>query len=292
MPEIGNKIAEADINLVDETFESSHSESYHLYIQTEPGRLSFCVFNTVINQYVALRNYPLFITEHSELVSTYNSLFENDDLLGLRYKSSCHLWVSPRCTLVPDDLFDPNEADTYLSFTHGSKAGEQTLHHLIRPANLYHVFSCPDTLDTLFRRYHPQIRHIHHSAPLISSIVTGITLPNKPSVAVFFYSNYLDIVVAQKNKLLFYNTYQINAPEDSVYYLVGVANILDIDLLSTQLIYAGNFNQMPPEIAILKDYVARIIECNPPNTVTYSHYLQAPVLKNFINLFNLYGCEL
>jgi len=294
MPEIGNKITKADIDLVDETFEPSHSESYHLSIQTEPGRLSFCVFNTVIQKYVVLRNYPLSITDPHGLVSSCSSIFENDDLLGLVYKSSSLLWISPRCTLVPCHLFDSNEPDSYLSFTHGAMTGEQTQQNFIRPANLYNVFSCPEALIDILRRYHPHIRLIHQVTPLIRYIVTGTSsTTDKADVAVFFYSGYLDIVIGRKHELLFYNTYPINAPEDSVYYLAGVANMFDIDLSSTNLIYAGDINQMPPEIAIFRDYVARIIECKPSDVVIYSHFLiQTPVLRNFINLFNLYGCEL
>ena len=292
MPEIGSK-PKADIDLVDETFDVSHSESYHLSIQTDPGRLSFCVFNTVIQKYVVLRNYPLFITDPHELVSTCSSIFENDDLLGLIYKSSSLLWISPRCTLVPCHLFDSDEPDLYLSFTHGATKGEQTLQNFVRPANLYNVFSCPEALIDIVRRYHPQIRIIHQATPLIRHIVTGTSSTDKADVSVFYYSGYLDIMIGRKNELLFYNTYQINAPEDSVYYLAGVANMFDIDLSSTNFIYAGDLNQTPPEIAILRDYVARIVECKPSNAVIYSHYyIQTPVLRNFINLFNLYGCEL
>ena len=287
MPEIGSNIAKADIDLVDETFDASHSESYHLSIQTEPGRLSFCVFNTVINKYIALRYYPLHIANPDETAG----IFENDDLLGLRYKSSSHLWVSPRYTLVPDHLFDANESDSYLSFNHGAMAGELTLQNYIRQANMYHVFSCPETLVSLLRRYQPDIRLFHQATPLIDLLLNRINSSDK-CMAIYFYSCYLDVVIVRKNELLFYNTFQINAPADTVYYLAGVSNLFDIDLPTTKLIYAGNFKEMPPEIAILKDYVDGIMECDPPHEVIYSHFIQAPVRKDFSILFSLYGCGL
>ena len=111
-------------------------------------------------------------------------------------------------------------------------------------------------------------------------------------MAIYSYSCYLDVAVVHKKELLFYNTFHIHTPEDAVYYLAGVSNQFDIDLSTTKIMYAGNINQMPPEIAILRNYAGNIADIDPSDSVTYSHYIQAPVIKKFINLFNLYGCGL
>jgi hypothetical protein len=290
MPEIGHKAVKTDIDLVDETFDVSQSGSCYLSIQIEQDGLSFCVFNTVINKYIVLRNYPFLHTAPHEMIDECSSIFANDDLLRLKYKSSGLLWISPRSTLVPDDLFDPGKADTYLSFNHGELASEQTQHNFIRSAGLYHVFSCPESLVNLLSIYQPKIHLFHQTAPLIESMITKIDSQDK-LMAIYYYSHNMDIMVVENKKLLFCNSFQINAPEDSVYYLAGVSNILNVEPLSTNLLYAGDIKRLPPEVAILKDYVERLVEFEPPNTVTYSYLITEPLRKNFINLFNLSGCE-
>ena len=290
MPATGSK-PEADIHLIDETFDASHSESYHLSIQTEPGRLTFCVLNTVIHKYIALRSYPLTATGDEQTAGECALVFENDDMLGLHYKNSSHLWVSPRCTLVPESLFDAGEADAYLAFNHGAKAGQLTQHNHIRAASLYAVFSCPETYLSTLRQYQPDIRHYHQVTPLIDSFITGIPSSDK-SLAIYFYSCYLDIAVARRNELLFYNTFHIHASEDAVYYLAGVSNLFDIDLSAKKVLHAGNFSKMPPGTGILKNYAGSITDGEPGGIATFSHYIQPSVVKNFIHLFNLYGCGL
>ena len=286
MPETGSK-PEADIDLVDETFDVSHSESYHLSIQTGQDRFTFCVFNTVINKYIVLRSYS--IAGHDDMTGAIVPIFENDDMLRIHYKTSSHLWISPRCTFVPGHLFEAGETETYLSFNHGAIAGEQTLSNHVKPANLHPVFSCPESLISILRNYQPDIRLCHHATPFIEWITTGIASPDK-KIVIYFYSCYLDIAVVHKSELLFYNTFHIHAPEDAVYYLAGVSNMLDIDLTSTKIIHAGNFGEMPQEWAILRNYAASIADFEPSHTVTYSHCIQTPIIKKFINLFNLYGC--
>ena len=240
---------------------------------------------------MVLRSYVFPEAAPRELADVFSSIFENDDLLGLTYKSSSHLWVSPCSTLVPHHLFDPGDAETCLAFNHGIMTGDQTQHHNIKPLNLINIFSCPETLTDLLRKYQPDIRLFHQTAPFIETVLAVPSLNHALGMAVFFYSRYLDIAVVENQKLLFYNTFKIVAPEDSVYFLSGVSNLFNIDLLKAKLLYAGDLSQIPPEVAILRDYVESIVECLPSNAFTYSHSISTSFRKKFINLFNLYGCE-
>ena len=279
-------ITQADTNLVDETFDNSQSASYHLSLQIEPDRLSFCIFNTIIHKCILLRSYPF---SDADAVSARRAIFENDELLKLSYKSCCHLWVSPRYTFVPEHLFASDEAEELLIFNHGDMPDEETLYHNSRVANFYHLFSCPKELTSLLRMYQPSIRFFHHSKPFIESVFDGLSSTDKVNVAIYFYSKWLDIAVVKNKELLFYNSFQINSSADSVYYLAGVANMFDVNLLSIHLMYAGNLEQMPPEIAILKDYVGQMVECEPSNAFVYSHYITDSFRRNFVNLINSYG---
>jgi hypothetical protein len=244
----------------------------------------------VINKYIVLRNYPFLHTDPHALADECSSIFRNDNLLGLKYKSSGLLWISSRSTLVPNDFFDPDEADTFLTFNHGELASERTQYNDVKAAGLYNIFSCPEALLNLLRIYQPKIHLFHQTALLIESVITRIASSDR-HIAIYFYSRNLDSVSVENKKLLFYNSFQLTAPEDSVYFLAGVSNLFNIGLLSTNLLYFGDMKRLPPEVTILKDYVERLTECEPPNAVTYSYLITEPLRKNFINLFNLFGCE-
>jgi len=285
MPEIGNKMLKADIDLIDETFDISQSENYYLSVLISQDELSFCVCNSIINKYVFLRNYP--ISNKNNPLSEYQSIFERDDILGLRYKSCKNMLVSPRFTLVPDYLFDDDSKELYMTFNHGEATDNQTLQNHVKSTSLYNVFSYPNDLTDLLNTYQPNIKLFHHATTFLNTIVSRYST----ALAVRFYSGYLDIVFIENGKLLFYNTFLIDAPEDAVYYLLVVSNLFDIDLKTQKLIYAGNYEQMPTEIAILNNYVESIVECEPSKTVYYSYHISEIFRKRFINLFNLYECE-
>ena len=260
MQETGNKEIRADIDLIDDSFDISQSESYHLSILTFPGRLSFCVCDTLNNRYVIQRNYPLLYTDRNSMISECKLVFEKDDLLGLCYKSCCHLLVSPYFTLVPEELFDNEETDIFLKFNHGALEGEKILHNHVKSANMYNVFSYPEEMYALLKLFQPNINLLHHTSPLINCLVTERYSTDKPVMAAYFYSGNLDIAIIKNNKLLFYNTFKIDAPEDSVYYFMLLSNSFDIELKATTIMYPGNYNHIPPEIAIINIYVESIVE--------------------------------
>lgn len=292
MQETGNNhiIYEAATNLIDETFDVSQSESYHLSIQTGPEGLSFCIFNVVIGKYVVLRHYPFVFGNTDALTDICKNIFENDDLLSLKYKSSCHLRISPRCTLVPAKLHNPEDNEAVFRFNHGWKAGENIRQNHIQVAGLYNIFPYPKNLISLLQQYQPAIVFSHHATPFIDSIVAESFSSAKMNVALYSYSDFIDIIIAKAKKILFYNTFEINTPEDTVYYLAGVLNLFDTKLASVKLQYAGNIDNMPANIKIADKYVARIAECEALDTVTYSHYITRRLRTHFIHLFNLYKC--
>jgi hypothetical protein len=203
------------------------------------------------------------------------------------------VWVSPHYTFVPEALFEPAKAETYLSFNHGAMQGVPACYRHIGEAGVYDIFSCPDEWTSLIRFYQPDVRLFHHPAPLLHALIGKTPLTGRILVAVYFYSRNLDITVVKDNRLLFYNSFQINAPADTVYYLAAVCNMLDIDLSqsSAKLVYVGSPRQTPPEMAILNRHVS-MPEYEPAGaSFVYSHYITEPFRREFTNLFHLYECE-
>jgi hypothetical protein len=219
------------------------------------------------------------------MVAECKTIFERDDLLGLRYNNSRLLWVSPRSTLVPQQLFDADGVDLYLTFNHGKVAGEQTMYNHIGAANLYNVFSCPAQLADILKLYQPNINFFHHATPIIE---LSVDKTDSANIFTYFYSGNLDIIVIDGGKMLFYNTFKISAPEDSLYYFTLVFNSINV---ATNLVYVGNCKKMPFEMSLLKFYVNDLTDFEPPSNVAYSDCITKPISKDFVNLFNLHRCE-
>ncbi len=286
MPETGNNIVttKPTLDLIDETFDISQSASYHLSIQTSPGRLAFCIFNSVLNKYLVLRYYQVMLDEN-----TCKNIFENDDLLGLVYKGCNHVFVSHRYTLVPASLFDQGASGFYLDFNQNVKSEEQVMSLLIRPAQAYDIYACPEWFKSLLVKYQPSVAYFHHVTPFIDSLLTDSA---KAQVAVYYYGNHMDVAITKQKQLLFYNTFKIETLEEAVYYLAGALNMSGMSIAATTLTYSKDVNETLPLANALKKYVARLVEYAPMDTVTYTHYISEQIKIQFAHLFNLYRCAL
>ena len=286
MLETGNNILTSpSINLIDETFDVSQSDNCYLVIQTDQNGLSFCIFNTVINKYIVLRHYML--NNPHDLVGSYRSIFESDDLLKLRYKSSNHILISPLSTLIPDHLFNPLNAKAYLNFNHGWEPDRQVAHNHISATGLSNVFSYPDALSLMLRIYQPNITFCHHATPLIHLAASEAISSMKPKITIYYYDGYLDIVIVKTGKLLFYNTFKVDIPDDFIYYLAAVLNLFHIDITTASIAYAGSIKELPPSAGIIQKYTAGLRECNPCGSAIYSHYLTEQLKAKYAILFSL-----
>ena len=290
MSEIGNKAVNTSIDLIDETFDVSQSESYRLLVQTGADGLSFCIFNTVLDKFIVLRHYQFSAANGEVLTDTCRNILAEDDLLGLKYKNCGILYVSPRCTLVPEPLFDSDHIAEYLNFNHGRDADECVLHNHIRSAKAVNVFSYPKNLTNLFRQYQPGADFYHHATPFLNRVVDKSATSGQLQVTVYCYADYMDIAAAKNGKLLLYNTFNANTAEDSVYYLTGVLNMFDLFPSSAKVFYAGDLKDASPRAEFIRKYVERLVELESIGEVTYSHYITDRIRARFVHLFNLHGC--
>ncbi|MDR1673774.1 MAG: DUF3822 family protein [Bacteroidales bacterium] len=281
MPETGggNKpFIRATVDLLDETFDVSQIGNCLLFLQITTGSVSFCIFHTGSGKYVGLRHY-LFAREN-DLYSCCRSVFESDELLRLKYKNCCGLWLSPRYGLVPVPLFDPQAVEKYINFTLGKATDETTLYRCMQEAQTYVVFSVPAELKNIVEAYQPATQWFHQSETFIRFV------PEEKQAAFFFYGNNMDITVRQSQKLLFYNTFAVKTSEDVLYFLASVLNLHGLPL-SVDIAFAGVWDESPYKS--ISQYVTHISEWTPDHVGTAGNFTES-LLRRFFHLFYLSRC--
>ncbi|MDR2848918.1 MAG: DUF3822 family protein [Bacteroidales bacterium] len=271
------------IDLIDETFDVSQSVNYTLCLQIAPKSISYCILDTLAGKYIVLRHY--LFENGSDFITSSSRIFDEDELLRLTYKSSRILQVSERSTLVPEQLFAAKDAENILNFNHGKREQEKTLFCYLPSAKAYSIFSMPMPLCSLLERYQPCIQYVHHSHPLIERSLEK----NKP-VSFFIYDDNMDVVIQQYGRFVFYNSYHLLAPADTVYFLAGTLKAFNFSINTTELVYAGASTDVSDCIELLKPFCLRITDSESSDARIYSYHITETLRKQFIHLFNLYGC--
>ncbi|MDR0714226.1 MAG: DUF3822 family protein [Bacteroidales bacterium] len=284
MPETGNNPDFPFIDLVDETFDVSRSTVFVLSVQIGGEGLSYCLFDTVVNKFVVLRHYPL--DRQEDIIALCGKVFESDEWLKFRYRQSRVMWVSPRSTMVPEDLLDERCAEQILNFNHDSPSHEeQTFVRHLPSQKLYHLFSVPVSLVRLLSACQPDIRWLHHAQLTIEGIAA-----KKTPVSLFFYRGYMDTALFRNKQFLFYNSFPVNSPVDAFYFLAGVEERFNMPLIATEVACSGTADNIPSYLEYFKSHSLRVTECESGRNHIYSHYITESLQRRFAYLFHLHEC--
>jgi len=118
---------------------------------------------------------------------------------------------------IPDDLFMPEHANTYLEFA-GEKKTEnnRTLYNQLNIWKTNNVFVLPESLYQAIMQFAGNIPVQHH----LTELIRAYALETVTSDTLFIYCNndHIDVIVIKDRKPVLINSFKASTPEDIAYY--------------------------------------------------------------------------
>lgn len=280
-----------DFSLADETIDLNRSSSYILSIQINLNGFSFSILDTVRNKYSLLKHYdiPGKLTTDNKGGKIEEILSKDTSLQNPFKKVNC-LCVNPKSMLIPSPLFDEQYIKRYFDFNQPLNELEELHYHYLKKTDSYNVFSVPNPVTNALLGHFPKIHFYHHSYSLINYHINFIE-EDKTYVGLNLYDNFIDILVIDNKKLIFFNSFEFQNHDDILYYVLNVYHQLDLDPETIELKMTGTNFKHEQLIKELKEYIKKIHHLKPPKEVTYSYLFKKEMLYYYFNLFNLIMCE-
>ena len=110
-------------------------------------------------------------------------------------------------------------------------------------------------------------------------------------VFVNFWGGHFDIVVIQGRKLLYFNTFMKQAPEDIVYFVLFVLEQLGFVPTEEQITLLGDITTESPDYELLYQYIDRLNFANLFPFADFSPVFSGILVHRYFTLFNLPFCE-
>ena len=139
----------------DETLDINSTENYELSVEVSPDSLSFCLLDTIRNKFVLIRSFEPDENKYFN-ADKINELFIKDDFLTARYKKINIVMPSPKFTLVPAPLFDPDKKDEYFTFNHNKDDGNIIIANKVSEPDVFLVFSVSKPFNDLMNKFYPR----------------------------------------------------------------------------------------------------------------------------------------
>jgi len=272
-------ISAASVNLIDESFDSKKSNTYHLSILSNEKNLTFAVLNTDTNKYLVLNSEPITSPQ-----------FETLEKLGNNFKSVTCAVAHSKFAIVPAPLFDEENKKSLLGFNHVVEGKEKIHSDTLNSLEAKNIFTISRDLESMIRKYFVNAHFIHNS----TAFIEGLLIQNKNSkgkkVFANFHHSYFEIVLLEEGKLVFSNAFKYKAPEDIAYYILFVYEQLHLNPEEVELVLSGEIEKTAKEHSLLYNYIRHVKFAALPEGFKYSYKFEEVQPHKFWSLFTQYIC--
>jgi len=293
MPET-KAINSTAIDLVDESFDPKKNGTYHLSILWAAKTVAYAILDTQTNKYLAL---------HYSADNNRDILvpFSTEGLTSLFKSVSCAI-AHNKFTLIPSALFDEENKESLLRFTHPVGKDEKIHSDKLQNLDARNLFTISKSSELLIREKFPNV-HFMHSA---TSFIESLLIRNKNNTGKKVFANfntplssgggvggeagYFEIAIFDGRELLFSNAFKYKTSEDIAYYILFVYEQLGLNPEEIELVLSGAIEKTAKEHSLLYNYIRNVKFATRPDSFNYSYKFDEVPSHNFWSLFTQYLC--
>ena len=239
-----------------------------LSIQFNLDGFSFSIYNIISKKEVYFREYEF---ENSQvtpenLLLKIKDIFNTDTQLQNDFSSVIVIHQNNLSVLVPNRYFNKKELASYLNFNIKKLTIDYiAFDHLegLESKNVYIPYV--NINNYLFQNF-GEFEYKHHSTVLIEKLLNSTNNLEK-TMFVNVSKNSLDIVVLENNQLILFNTFSYNTKEDFIYYILFVAEQLNLNVNEFSLHFTGKVNLEDAIYKITYKYIKNVYFLESNNTL-------------------------
>lgn len=241
---------------------NSDIQSQHtkLSIQLSLDGFSFCISDVKQTDIAVFTEYSFDVSIPTPelLLGRIQQIFNQDEDLHHDFKEVLVVHQNNLSTLVPDTFFDETKLNSYLNYTVKTLTNDYITYDnlkLIQAKNVYIPYV--NVNNYLFQNF-GEFEFNHHSTILIDKLLTYSQNQTEKIFFINVHNKTIDIVVTNGKQLVFYNSFEVTTKEDFIYYILFVAEQLQMNPNEFQLLFLGNINANTTYYDIAYEYVRNI----------------------------------
>ena len=255
-----------------------------LSIHISLNGLSFCVIDLISNEIDFLRTYSLSKNSTpKELLKTLKKGFKENDELRNSFSSVKIIHYNNLSTVVPEPLFDKNNALSYLKFNSKILQNDYAAYDEIFNNECVNVYIPYVNINNYIFKMFDSFVYNHYSSIILEKVKLNEKNTITPSLYLNINSNHMELIYFVKNKLIFYNRFDFSTKEDIIYYLLFTIDQLKLNPEEIPLVITGNISEDDDNYKIIYEYIRNVSTFNSEINQENKFYNN---LKSDITLLN------
>ncbi|RKS14047.1 DUF3822 family protein [Flavobacterium sp. 120] len=257
-----------------------------LSIQVSLTGLSFCCFDT-LNSTVTSFNEVHFETFHkaTKIEDLFADAFRDHPELKDSYDEILVIHNNNLSTFVPEPLFDENFLGSYLQYN--TKVFETDFFAFDEIPNyqMNAVYIPYVNINNFFIDQFGAFDYKHANSILVSKLLIASKNKDEKKMFVHINTGHFEIIVVQNQKLLLFNSFDYNTPEDFLYYILFTAEQLNLNPENFPLELIGNIDPESDYYKIAYKYI-RNVSLIDVEDLRWNNYFSEAENRNHFILFN------
>lgn len=191
--------------------------------------------------------------------------------------------VDPRYTFVPDALFEPRNAETYLHIIHPEAKWHTVHYERIAAMQMVNVYELGDLFFGAARLLFPGANFHHYAGMIAEAVLKGDTGHSNERIYVHLHDMGMDVIHGKDGKLTYHNYFPFEADTDIVYFLLSVAEVLQFKGDQWEVMLCGNVSSDNSLISLMKKYIPEVLLFKRPSQIGIPHsFREVPDHQYFI----------
>ncbi|MDG2314232.1 MAG: DUF3822 family protein [Flavobacteriaceae bacterium] len=196
--------------------------------------------------------------------------------------------VNSLSSLVPLPLFDEHALKGYLNLNTQLLENDYVTYDVLQNHDLVNVYVPFVNLNNFLFDQFGSFEYYHFSTVLLEQLFIKAANKKEAQWFVHVQEKSLEIVVIKDKKLLFYNTFGYQTPEDFLYYLLFVAEQCDLNPDSDKLELIGKIEPNDALHKLTHQYVRNVVFYQDPIAEESSEVVRSLYSHNDIILNHLF----
>jgi hypothetical protein len=278
------------MELIDRSFDLSHTINYTLSIRTVPDGFCFIVFDKKKHKVL----YFLEVTEKGRIPYQFlSALKDKYPALQMEYEDVLWIYDTSSYTLLPAFLYNPDDIRKYwnLAFDKTETTSVLTADNL-GWADVVTIYELPDELQVKSREQFPAVRFMSQQSVHILTSMLENKKNNVTQVYIQVFPDFFDAVVLEKGKLMLANSYQYRSTDEFLYFILNIFEQFNLDQYTTETILSGDIAAHDEKNMLLKKYIKEIRFKEVFADISGLKFDKKDPAKQYSNLLNLPLCAL
>lgn len=227
-----------------------------LALQVATTGISFCEFDTLNGQVGNLWHIPF--TKGSNIDDELWKTFVHHPELKLTFDETLVLHDNSFNTFVPNALFDENYPGSYLQYSTHVFEGDFFAWDGLKSHDMANVYVPLMNVNNFLIERLGSFDYKNTNSILVEKLLDASVNVEEMQVYLHIQPAHFEIVVAQDQKLLLFNSFEYAAPTDFLYYLLFTLEQLDLNPETVKVWLLGDITQENPLFEAAYTYIRHV----------------------------------